>query len=229
MTMSTVEDVESAQTPRVYGFSVLVSAVGKFFKSIGPLALVIVTNAIVQGLLVSFGVAVGFSFGFLALAVVSLVILLWAYMSFTLIGLQSAEGKPTIKDLVAQGKKNWLGFTLTAIVLYVLVLLSMIFLPYLTLGIILIFPFVTLAAADGHSNPARINFLAIRQHWFRYLVTAVIFMIILGISLLLTAVTGFFIGGFLGSVITWLYWGVFAAWYTIALALIYRSTDVGAA
>lgn len=213
--------------PKKYGFSVLISAVGKFFKSFGPLAIVIVTNAIVQAILISFGVAVGFSIGFLLLAVLSLVVLLWAFLTFNLVGLNSADGKSTIQELVAQGKAHWSKFVLWTLAFYVVVLLGLMFFPYAAIVFILIFPFVTLAAADGKSNPLKTNFQVIKKHWFRYLVTAIIFLIILLVSLLITAVVGFFVGGALGSVITWLYWGVFAAWYIIALALIYRSTPAG--
>lgn len=225
--LTTSTDNKSGAVSKKYGFSVLISAVGKFFKSFVPLAIVIVTNAVVQAILISFGVAVGFSIGFLLLAVLSLVVLLWAFLTFNLVGLNSAAGKSTIKELVAQGKQSGSKFVLWTVGYYVLVMLGLMFLPYAAIVFILIFPFVTLAAADCKSNPLKTNFKALKKHWFRYLITAIIFLVILIVSLFLTAVVGFFIGGALGSIITWLYWGVFASWYVIALALIYRSTPAG--
>ena len=96
------------------------------------------------------------------------------------------------------------------------------------LVVLLVLPFVTLAAADDQRNPLAINFRVIGGRAVRYIVTAIILGIILVISNLLTSVNGFFIGGWLGALITWLYWGLLASWYLTALALIYRSTRAGA-
>ena len=66
--------------------------------------------------------------------------------------------------------------------MYLLTLLAWIVNTYVGLAVLLVLPFVTLAAADDQRNPLAINFRVIGGRAVRYIVTAIILGIILVIS-----------------------------------------------
>lgn len=219
----------SAKTkPLHYRYSVLITAIGRFFRGFIPFAAVIVFNAIVQMVLIwIFDPLPGWNAPFIITTVISFVVLLWAFHALNVTALAVATGKTSL-GVVAKSGKNWLAFSLWSVAVYVLVLIGMIVNVWLPLVVLAILPFVPMAAADGKRNPIVTNFKVIGERWLRYVITAIILGALLVFSTLMSAVNGFFIGGNLGSVIVWLFWGVTAAWYLNALALIYRSTNTGA-
>jgi hypothetical protein len=214
--------------PLHYRYSVLITAIGRFFRGFIPFAAVIVFNAIVQMVLIwIFDPLPGWNAPFIITTVISFVVLLWAFHALNVTALAVATGKTDVST-VAKSGKNWLTFSLWSVAVYFLVLLGMIVNSWLPLVVLAILPFVPMAAADGKRNPIVTNFKVIGERWLRYVITAIILGALLVFSTLMSAVNGFFIGGNLGSVIVWLFWGVTAAWYLNALALIYRSTNTGA-
>lgn len=225
-----VEPAESTkpQPPRPYGFSAILTGFGRLFRSFLSLVLVIVANALVQAVLVAaFDPQPALNPLFFVLLLISVAFFVWSFYSFNLIALEGSTGKPRFANIFRRTAREWGWFILWAFIMYVLVLAGLVVSTYLAIAIIILLPFVTLAASDGNRNPLKTNFRVMGRRIWRYLVTAVIFLPLLGISLLFTSVNGFFIGGGIGSFITWLYWGVVGAWYLNTLGLIYRSTDAG--
>ncbi|NQU37185.1 MAG: hypothetical protein HQ526_06245, partial [Actinobacteria bacterium] len=158
---------------------------------------------------------------------VSFIVLLWAFHAFNITALAVATGKTTIGE-VARSGKNWLAFSIWSVVMYVLVMIGTFISTWVAFAVLALLSFVPMAAADGKRNPVVANFKVIGERWLRYIITAIILGALLAFSTLMSGVNGFFIGGNLGSIIVWLFWGVTAAWYLSALALIYRSTNTGA-
>ncbi len=225
-----VEPQESAaaQPPKPYGFSVILTGFGRLFRSFLSLVVVIVANAVVQALLVAvFDPQPALTALFFVLLVISVAFFAWSFYSFNLIALEGATGKARLSNILRRTAREWGWFILWAFIMYVLVLAGLIVNTYLAIAFIILLPFVTLAAADGNRNPLKTNFQVMGRRIWRYIITAIIFLPLLGISLLFTSVNGFFIGGGIGSFITWLYWGLIGAWYLNVLGLIYRSTDAG--
>ncbi len=229
MTTTDVAAEPKAQKPLHYRYSVLITAIGRFFRAFVPFAIVIVFNALVQMTLIwIFDPLPGFNPAFIITCLISFVVLLWAFHALNVTALAAATGKANLSEVTKMGA-NWLMFSVWSVAMYVLVLIGIIINTGIGLLVLLVLPFVTLAAADGKRNPLLVNFKVIGERFIRYLITAIILGAILIISTVLSAVNGFFIGGNLGSIIVWLFWGVAAAWYLSALALIYRSTNAGAA
>ncbi len=227
----TVVDATTAKPtkPLHYRFSVLVTAVGRFFRGFVPFVVVILVNAVIQtALIAAFDPEPGWSAVFILTLIVSFVVLVGSFYLLNLTALGVATGKFSLTSIVSRDVEQWGRFVLWSVVMYLLVLVGLVVNTTLALVVLLIFPFVTLAAADGKKNPLAINFRVISGRPIRYIITAIILGVILVLSNVFTAVNGFFIGGWQGALITWLYWGVFASWTLAALALIYRSTLAGA-
>ena len=232
MTGTDVTPDSASAKPLYYRYSVLLTAISRFFRGFIPFAAVIVFNAIVQMVLIwIFDPLPGWNAPFIIATIISFVVLLWAFHALNVTALAVATGKTHLRE-VAKSGKNWLAFSLWSVAIYVLVLIGMIVGTmiagaWVALAVLAILPFVPMAAADGNQNPVVTNFKIIGERWLRYVVTAVILGALIVINNLMKVANGFFIGGNLGSVILWLFWGVIAAWYLSALALIYRSTNAG--
>lgn len=229
-TESTPEAMATTEKPLNYRFSVLFTAIARFFRGFSLFAVIILVNAAVQTALVGFFDPVPeLSAIFIITVLISFVVLVASFYFLNLTALTVATQKPKFSTVFKRSAGQWGRFVAWSVIMYVLVLLGLIVNTYLGLAVLLVLPFVTLAAADDQRNPLAINFRVIGGRAVRYIITAVILGIILVISNLLTSVNGFFIGGWLGALLTWLYWGLLASWYLTALALIYRSTRAGAA
>lgn len=229
---ATVEKTEVSAPeakPKEFKFSALISAVGRFFRNFVPLIIVIVINALVQAILVGTGATVGFNFGFLLLTLISLAAFLWAFYYIARVALEGTVGKPSVSDIFNKNNGTFGKFALWSLALWLVTLIALILLPWAAVLVLILFVYVPIAAANGKANPIKANFAAIKDRWGHWLMTSIILFVIIWVLMLLTAANGFFIGGFAGSLITWLVWGVFASWVMLAYGLIYRSTRVGAA
>lgn len=219
---------QDTKKPQYYRFSVLITAIGRLFRSFVVLLVVIVANAVVQAALIAiFQPVPGVSLTFILTLLISLAFLVWGFYCFNLVALEGATGKPSVKSIFSPTAGQWAWFILWAAILYVIVVAGLIIDPYLAIAALVLLPFVSLAAADGNRNPIVTNFKVMWQRILRYLSVAIIFTPIVILSLLFTSINGFFIGHALGSFITWIFWGVLGAWYLNALGLIYRSTYAG--
>lgn len=220
--------VAATKPAKAYRFSVLLTGIGRLFRSFVPLTVVIVVNALVQAILIGlFDPQPTLTIGFALLTIVSLVFLVWGLFCFNIVALEGATGKPRLSSVFRRSITEWTWFLVWAFVIYVFVVVGLLISSYLAAAIVLLFPFVTLAAADRKRNPLKTNFLVLAGRPWRYLFAAIIFLPLLGLSAFFTSMNGFFVGGGIGSFITWIYLGVIGAWYMNALGLIYRSTVAG--
>lgn len=224
---SAAATVSAPEKPKAFGFSALISAVGRFFRCIAPLAIVILVNAIIQAILVSIDVLPGFSLIFLILMLISLAAFLWAFYYINVVALEGATGKPSISEVFNQHNANAGKFVLWSIIMYVVVMIGFIVFPWFAIAVLILFPFVPLAAADGQANPIKVNFLVIKERFFHWLIAVIVFVVLTAILYVLAAVNGFFIGGFPGSLIQWIVLGIYTSWVVLTFGLIYRSTRVG--
>ena len=227
--MTTIQAEPATPTkPLHYRFSVLLTAIPRFFRGIVPFAAVIIINAIIQGLLIgAFNPQPGWSAEFIGTLAISFVVLVASFYFLNLTALSVATGKAQLGSIFSRSGSQWGKFVLWAVVMYLFVLIGLIINTGLALLVLLVLPFVTLAAADEKKNPLAINFRVIGGRAVRYIITALILGVILVLSNIFTSVNGFFVGGWQAAIITWLYWGVYASWTLTALALIYRSTVAG--
>lgn len=217
------------EKPHVYGFSVLISAIGRFFRGILAFLPIIIVNAIVQAFLISaFNPQPGLTVSFVVSVIISFLVLLASFFYLNVTALHVATGKARFSQVFGRSGGAWGLFALWAIIMYVVVLAGLIINTWVGLLVLVLLPFVTLAAADGKKNAIGTNFKVIAGRPVRYVITALILGIILVICTLLASVNGFFIGGWQASFIAWIGWGLLASWYLSALALIYRSTLAGA-
>lgn len=227
--LESVSAAPAAEQPKYFKFSVLITGIGRFFRAFVPLIVVIIVNAIIQAVLVIPNYTTGLTFGFVATAIVSFVVLIFSFGLLNAAALNAATpGRVSIRIAMDTFKAHsWL-FILWAVIEYLLVLAGLLLYTYGAFLVLFLTPFITLAAMDGQKMAIVANFRAIGGHVVRWLITTFILGIFLIVNYLLSAVIGLFINGSLGSIITWILWGVFASWTLAAYAALYRSTKVGA-
>lgn len=222
--------------PKVFGFSSLIWGIGRVFRGFGPLIVVIVVNALIQALLIGlWDPTPTVNFGFLIAALASFIVLVESYHAINVIALEAATGKPRLASYLNRTGKQRLRFLGWAFLVYVLVLIGLIVNTYLGMLILALLAYVPVIATDTDRSPVITNFKTIGNRPIRWLVTVIITGIMLIFAFLFAALNGFFIGGqgyplngFVSSFVAWICWGFIAAWWTSALALIYRSTRAGA-
>lgn len=225
--MSQTDVLDSPSTTRLYGFSSLFSALGKMWRGTGPALIAIVLNAVVQSLLVYWNAPIGLSFAFVVSFLLSAVVLVYSFAVLARTALNSVDGRVSLSEAMAQTRTVLGGFAVWAVLLVLAVTIAALINPLVAWLLLVLVPFVPLAAADGRTNALAANFKAIKDRFGRWLVTA-FFVTLIGIVLfLLTSVNVLFVKGFPASLIGWLGIGLLAWWLLTAWALIYRNTSVG--
>ncbi len=228
--MSAVSETSVTVAPgaKKFGWSALVSASARYWRATGILLLIIVVNAALQAVLVSFEVIPFLnSVTFWVLALVSLAILIVAALLMATAALETAAGRISIRETIARATPNLGRFTLWILLWALLVLLGVSLYTWPGLVILAITPYLPLAAADGHRNPFKANFQAIASRFGHYLEVVVFSCIILGVARLLGALFNLLIFGAWASFVTMFVSGLIASWLAVAWALVYRSTSVG--
>lgn len=223
---STATDTKSE---REYGFSALISALGRMWRGTGPALVAILVNAVVQSLLVYWNAAIGMNFAFIISLVLSFLVLVLCAGLLARTALDSVHGKVGLSGAIAGVKAALPSILIWMTFMVVIVTLCALVMPVLAIPLLALLAFVPLAAADGRGNALAANFKALGERWGRWLITAIFVMIISLVLFLLTAVNVLFVKGFPASLITWVVGGIVAWWIFTAWAEIYRSTKVGAA
>ena len=216
------------QPERQYGFSSLLSALGRMWRGTGPALVAIVVNALVQSLLTYWNASIGMNFPFIVSLVISFVVLVVCVGLLARTALDSVTGKVGLSQAVAGTRAALPSIVLWLTVMVLLVTLGVLIRPLVSWLIVAILAFVPLAAADGKRNALGVNFKALGERWGRWLITVVFVIIIAAVMFLLNTVNVLFVKGFPASLIGWLGLGLVAWWILTAWAEIYRSTKVGA-
>ena len=217
-----VEDSE-----RYYRHSVLVAGLRGLGRAWLPLLVAVVVNALVQALLTKPSEPTPTDWGFIALGVISLVVLLVAFAVITAAALEAVVGRVSFSLVLSRIAAHWVLFTVWTVLVVAAVMLGL--LVYIVPGILVAFltVFVTFAAMDGHADALLTNLRAIASRPGRWLITGVIMALFVSGAWLVAALSGFFIGGVVGSLVVWVVFGLFAAWFQCAWAALYRSTPAG--
>ena len=214
------------QAPKRYGFSVLLSGIALSRHQWWGLLLVVVANAFVQMLVSVWTPLTTDTPAFYLSAVISFVVLVGSFGVVCALALACADGRKGVGNALRTGSwGRFLAWTVgLTVVVYIFALLW--FWPAMVL--LLVIPFVPLAAMAGQRNPLAVNFRVIRARWVRYLVLVVFWSLIMALSM---------VGLILGSItfpwwgvtlVGWVFKGLIGVWLTCAFASLYRSTTVGA-
>jgi hypothetical protein len=227
--MSRTDVVAVESTSQTYGFSALLSALRTMWRASIPALVAIIVNAVVQSLLVYWNVPIGLNAGFVISLVLSAVAIVYCFALLSRSALSAVDGKVSLSQGLAQTREVLGGFTVWAVILIVAVVAALLISPIAAWLLLVVVPFVPLAAADGHGNALVANFRAIKDRFGRWLVTA-FFVTLVGLVLfLLTSVDVLFVKGFPASLVAWFGLGLISWWILTAWALVYRNTSVGAA
>lgn len=205
-------------TTQEYGISVLATGFARMWRGVLPFVMVALVNAVVQASLLylsPFWLALG----------ISAAVLLIAFALITQIAVRSVSGRSGLADLLGG---DLLRFSLWVIGWTLVV--SAGFALYFWPGVLLLAltAFIPVAAVTGARNPLAANFRAIRARPWRWLVTVIITLLVVLVVWLASALTAFFIGGWVAAFVTWLVIGFVAAWLLTAWSALYRSTPAAA-
>jgi len=223
--MSTETEIPRATTsPKKYfGWSALLTGLARMWRATVPALIFIVANAVLQALMVLSDPLVGLNVAFITGLIASVVFMAVTAAILTSAGLLAVAGPAGFNAVYRHASKNFVWFCIWAALQAVVVSIGYAF--YTWPGVILwaLTVFVPLAAMAGERNPIAANFTAIGSHWIHWILT-IIFIGFMGfVAWLLSAVTDFFVGGFVGSFVTCLAVGILAWWWVTAWAAIFRS------
>lgn len=218
-----MSETETLDEVRMYRISVLGTGLVRMWRGWWVLLPIILVNAVLQSVLVWLNPMPYLTFGFVALSVTSLLLLLLAWCIVASAMLQATTGMVEMHVILKVIRTRWAPFLGWSLALLAALVLGFSLAVVPGLLITALFPFLLLAVVDGQSNPLATNFRVIAVRWGRWLIT-IIFMGFGGLVLwLLSSLDGFFVTGALGALAGWIVLGLAASWYTAAWAVVYRS------
>lgn len=212
---------------RWYGFSAILTGLLRLGRAPLAFLVAIVGNAAVQAALVLPGTVPGTSVLSWVLALVSFAVLVLAAALATAAGLGAVTGRMPLRRAMAAAAGHLGRFTLWCLLLSVAVTVGLALYTLPGLVVAAITPYVLLAASDGRGNALVTDLRAIAQRPGRWLLTALLMGGVLLVSWLVSALSGFFVGGAVSSFVSWVWFGFLFSWFTCAWATVYRSTAVG--
>lgn len=204
----------SAEVHKQYGFSVLVTGFARMWRGVVPFLLVVLVNAVVQASVL------GLPWWWLAIGI-SAAVLLISFAMTTHIALRSVSQRSGLVDLP---DTDLLRFSVWVVGWTVVVNLGLMFYWYPGLVLLALTPFVPVAAAAGARNPLAANFASIRARPLRWLVTVLISLGVILLVWLASALTSFFVQGWIAAFLVWVVIGFVAAWLLTAWSALYAST-----
>jgi hypothetical protein len=214
--------------PRFYGWSALVAGVRGVWRGWRVVLPVVVGNALVQALLVLPDPIPGQSAYAGVLAALSFLVLLLGAALLAASALESVHGPVRWAPAGARSRRSLGWFAVWFVGWVVVLAVGLALWTWPGLLWLALTPYLLLAASDGRrAGAATTDLRAILARPVRWLVTTIVVGVVAAIAWLLAAVTGFFVGGALGSAVTWFWYGLLAAWFLAAWAAVYRSTPVG--
>ena len=211
-----------------YGFSALFSGARRMWRGLVPFAAAIGINALVQTPLTYPQVVPGLSWGSVALAVVSAVLLIATLAVMVATALRVAPrdaDRVGLKEAVNAAREHLGWFALWTVVVVGLATLGFAFGTYPGILVLMFLPYVGFAASQGIGHAAWANFKAVLDRPFRWLVTVVISGLVLTVAQLLGAFNAFFISGMPSVAIWWVLFGIIQAWLLTSWATIWLSTE----
>lgn len=211
-----------------YGFSALFTGARRMWRGLVPFAAAIGFNALVQTPLTYPQVVPGLSWGSVALAAVSAVLLIGTLAVMVATALRVAPrgaGHVGLGEAIKGAREHWGWFALWTVVVVGLATLGFAFGTYPGILVLMFLPYVGFAASQGIGHSLWANFKAVLDRPFRWLVTVLISALVLTVAQLLGAFNAFFISGMPSVAIWWVLFGIIQAWLLTAWASIWLSTE----
>ncbi|MEI8083914.1 MAG: hypothetical protein WCI74_18915 [Actinomycetes bacterium] len=232
--MSTVsevtEDNGTEAAPKQYGKSVLATACARYWRAWQVFGLVLVVNVVVQPLLTTLpGVPSLTSPRFMVTALVSFAVLLFSFGFLICAALLVPNGRASIGTTWAHLKENLGGFVVWTVVWTIVVIIGLSLWVYPGLVILILTPFVPIAAAAGNKNPFKANFQTIWARKGRFVVTLIITLAFFLALQVIVALFNWLVTGVPAYVIGWFILCLVGPWLLTAFVLLYLSTPVGSA
>ena len=224
------EQPSNGKPVKQYGRSVLLTAGARFWRATLVFLAVMVVNAIVQPLLALPGIIPSLgsiSFWLLSLASYAVMVLSLGVICSAALGV--ANGKVSIRAALAGLRPNFWNFVLWTVVWTIAVVIGLSLWTIPGYLVMILTPFVVLAAADGKRNALAANFSAIKGRLGRYVVTVLFSLIVFLFMYVVVGLTSWITTGAPAAVLCWIFLGIVGSWLLTAWALLYRSTPVGAA
>ena len=217
-----------AEVERHYGWSVLVAGLRGLVRGWRVVVPVVLGNAAAQALLVWPNPVPGQSWWSYAAGAVSYLVLLVVGALLVASALLSVHGAVHWGPSVAHARRSAGWFALWASVWVAVGALGLTLWTWPGLLWLALTPYLLLAASDGRRNALAADVRTILARPGRWVVTTLVVGVVTWPAWLSGVVTGFFVGGPLGSAWTWLWFGLLGAWLLASWSALYRSTAVGA-
>ncbi len=209
---------------RYYGFSALLSGLGRMWRAAVPALVVLVVNAVVQVVLLLPDPQVSWTLPFLVLLVLSAAMFLVTAGVLAAGAYEAAAGPAPFGAVLGRFRRHAGRFVVWVVVQAVAITLGWLVSPLLGTLVAWVTVYVPVAAvSDDSDTPFVANFRAIGRHPVRWVVTGVIVGILLTLGFLLSALNTFFISGWMAGALAMLVGGLFSWWYLTAWACLYRS------
>lgn len=228
--MSTTDKAAPARSrpPKRYGWSAFVTGCARFWRATLLFTVVAGVNAAIQALLTIPKPIPGLDNAeFLLLALASYAVLLLSLAAIATAALRAVSGRAGLADTWATMRPRLGHFLLWSFLWTVACTIGFMLFAVPGVVLLLITPYVVIAAADGARNPLTANFRAIGSRLGRYLITVVVSCVWLVVLYVTSGMTSFILDGANAAFVFWLVAGIIGAWMITTWALIYRSTSVG--
>lgn len=213
----------TATTPTTYRWTALGSALLRMWRGWSVIVPVVIVNAALQALLVWPDVTPAWDLTTIALALASAVVFGLALAFVTATALRVPDGRVTWPAAWTVVRARWLAFAAWSAGLLVALVVAAAVNPLVCVLVVVLTPFVLLAALDERGNALVTDLRTIGRRFWRWLLTAAIVGVVLVIGSALAGVTQFFLRGGFGAAVVWIVAGLVLAWFTVAWGLIYRS------
>jgi hypothetical protein len=188
---------------------------------------VVVVAAAAQALLIVPDAVPGESAAATILAVVSLVVVAIELVLVVAAVLESVDGPvrwPAV--LTRSRRRGWVvALWFLGWLVAVSVGLALWFVPGVV--VVLVTPYLFLAAMDRGGNALAADLAAIRARIGRWLVTSIVTGVLIGGAWLGAVLGGFFVPGPASAFVVWLWFGLLGSWLLATWAVVYRSTPPG--
>lgn len=214
-----------ALKPATYRISALLRAFLVMWRGWQVLIPVVFINALIQAIISSFPYSpLDSGLNILASVVSALVFVL--SLACVVVTAQSALTRRVTWPLVlAELRQYGLRFLLWLIVLCILASLGIALYTWPGIVVLAVTPFVLLASVKGEKNPVAVNFRIVGQRFWRWLITALIIVVMALLGYVILGFTEFFLRGILGGTVIWVIVGVAVAWFFTAWALILNNSQ----